>query len=345
MKLKHLLTKAFLLLVLFSISIYTFPQSDQDLWKEIIVIDTIKDYSYSTRYDESNNYPVYKLFDNSLRTCWVASNDPDEKPLLYLKIPDNSRILNIFSGYGKSPSLYHQNSRPGQIVLTFYYGVTPDGWASEWSSISRIKKLPLTLHVDIPDTFCVKSINIEQFNEIKDSLKHIYKDEYNKKFKETGLSEFFVKLEFINTIQGKVYSDLCISEIFFDEKIISPQTNCSENIQDVYIQNDQTLVVLGKDQRLAEFFIQGKILQISEISKNKKWLVLFVMDSDSMGRSEVSHHLYNCCCNCLFDEEILQMTGRKPELYNMFLITSENDDETFLVLENANFGTKNIQLE
>ncbi len=341
-----MLSKVFSILLLSCFfSLYAFSWSDHDPWKEIVVIDTIMDYNYSTRYEEVKKYPVSNLFDNSLSTCWVASNNPDEKPSLYLKIPDNPGILNIFSGYGKSRSLYYQNSRPGKMILTFYYGVNPEGWVSEWTSIFRVKKLPLTLCVDIPDTFSVKSINIEHFNEIRDSVARVFKEEYEMRFKESGHSEFFVKLEFSNTIPGERYSDLCISGIFFDEKIISPQTHCTDNIQDVYIENDQKLIVLGKDQQLAEFFIQGKILQISEMSKNKEWVVLFVMDSDNPGRSEVSYHLYNSCCSCLFDDKILQMTGRDPALYNMFLMVSDDDDKTFLILENANFGSKTICLE
>ncbi len=82
---------------------------------------------------------------------------------MFIRVPDaqnDSISLSIFSGYGKSKSLYNKNSRPREMILNFYSAYIPDGFVSESHYQCKAFTMPDTQSIALKDTFGIQQFRL-----------------------------------------------------------------------------------------------------------------------------------------------------------------------------------------
>jgi hypothetical protein len=316
--------------------------------------DDIKDF-YNPA--EGKAYPSTNLFDGYLKTCWISgSSKTNKNAVLYIRIPDSIEldkiILNIFPGYGKSESLYYANARPKQISLSLFAAFYPEGFSTEVGSSYIMKKYPLNRKIELKDSFGVQSFPLNFDNEVllgfrKEALAqvHNFNDPEFKKFAETTESisfspSFIIKIEITEPYHGSKYDDVCISELFFNNRFITPYPDRYSGISNVYIKNNNTLLADFADKKGVVIYKDtSSVFTNVDWPKNKNWAVLFHVKNDAViegSRIEELHSLIDLKNREVVDSKFEKYTGHSA----MFL-EIEVDDEGRVYIKEEKY---NIEL-
>ncbi len=299
----------------------TSPAQKDNGMKEILLLDKndfnpyvefystdIKDYFNP---EKSGKYPSVNLFDGFLKTCWVVGEAGQENhPALFIKVPGNipidKLILNIFSGYGKNKALYLKNAHPRKLRLTIYAAFHPEDCSTEVANLYIIEKFADTRYIDLADTFGVQSfpLNIDkaaladfQKNSLKDC--HSFSGDIYDKLKPDNNTTTFtpaliLKLETENVYPGSKYNDICISEIFFNDRFVTHYPDRYNPVDSVYIENDNTVkvdyasekgVVIVKDTSAVFIDIYHP--------EHSNWAVLSYVPNDESGEGSRTEELYS----------------------------------------------------
>ena len=307
----------------------------------------IKDYFNA---EKSNKYPSANLFDGYLKTCWVAGNTKTSKTSsLYIKVNKNidinKIILNIFSGYGKSQTLFKANARPKQIKISIFAGFYPEGFSTEVLDLYLINKFSSKIFT-LTDTFGLQSfplnINKESFlyfqNKSKEESKIFSGKEYNRlKYNKNPklTSSIILKIEIINSYSGNKYNDICISEIFFNDRFVTAYPDKYNQINNVYIKNDNTLLADYNDKKSVVIYkdASSTFLDINWI-KNSNWAILSYSLNSNVGlgsRIEESYALVDLKNKKIVEKEFEKSTGQFPLLIekdkNMNILLTTFDDK------------------
>jgi hypothetical protein len=286
--------------------------------------------------EETSAYPPVNLFDGYFKTCWVAgSANENRHSVLYIRvpgeIPPEKLILNIFSGYGKSRKLYRANARPEKIKISILAACNPEGYSTEVVDNYLTAKYPVEKQIVLADTFGVQSFPLHYSN--KDLL-----DFQNKYLKKCKLSlqgdtmnirsAFILKLEITDVYGGTDYDDICISEIFLNNRFVTAFPDRYIQADNVYIENDNMLfadyadrkgVMIYKDT-LSEFTIVYP-------EDHSDWAVLHYVENDEAGpgsRIEESYLLIDLKNRKVVNNDFEKCTG--IFFYAPYLETDENGE-------------------
>ena len=290
----------------------------------------IKDYFNA---EKSSKYPSINLFDGYLKTCWITGNTKTNKTsLLYIKVNKNididKIILNIFSGYGKSQTLFNANARPKQIKVSVFAGFYPYGFSTEVVSLYLIKEFSSKIF-ESADTFGVQSfaldINKESFlnfqNKTKEKCKTFSGKEYNRlEYSENPklTSSIILKIEIISSYSGTKYSDICISEIFFNDRFVTAYSDRYNQINNVYIKDDNTLLADYNDKK-GVVICQDTSSVFSYVNwiKYSNWAILHYVPNSKIGlgsRIEELYALIDLKNKKIVEKEFGKCTGQYPLL-------------------------------
>ncbi len=325
---------------LISLSAYTATAQDRRNLKEIHLLNKNTFNSYLEFYssdikdvfnpNESSKYSSTNLFDGFLKTCWVAGdNKTDKTSSLYIHVPDKIEldqiILNIFSGYGKSKALYEANARPKKIKLSLFSGFYPVGFSTEVVSLYLIK-LFKTQTIVLADTFGVQSfslnINKDLFLQFQkktiEECKNFSGKEYKPNDRLKLIPHLILKIEVLDSYPGTKYTDVCISELFFNNRFVTAYPNQYNEIQKVYIENDNTLFVDYKNQKRAIVFKDtSSVFTMVDHPEKTNWAILHYVPNSSVeqdSRIEESHSLVDLKNNTIVEKEFEKCTGQYPYL-------------------------------
>ncbi len=291
----------------------------------------IKDYFNP---ESSGKYPSTNLFDGFFKTCWIAGTAGKEsRPSLFIKVPGDipveKLILNIFSGYGKSKALYLKNARPRKIRLTIYAAFHPEGCSTETANLYLLKKYSAARSFDLTDTFGIQSFPLKideaalsefQKSSLKD-CRSFSGENYDRMVSDkntvTFTSALIMKLEITDVFKGSKYNDICISEIFFNNRFVTPYPDRYDPVDTVYIKDDNILT--------ADYATGKGIVLVKDTSsvfteiyhpQHSNWAVLSYVPDDEAGEgSRVEEHyslidLKNR--KVIDDEEFKRCTGVYP---------------------------------
>lgn len=194
-----------------------------DNWEEIFLFDTIKYTLYGTEHIPDQHYPPSQLFDDDYATCWVSRVLNDSiYPSVFIALPKdltNNMSLSIFSGYGKSESLFLKNARPGKVQVSFYTALVPDGYVTEYGLLCKALQSPYHETIFLADTFGVQEIPLqnsyEKFKPYHQKVLLRYKSNIDFSLLDTIP---LLKIEILSVYPGTTYDDICISEIFFGKR-------------------------------------------------------------------------------------------------------------------------------
>ncbi|MCD6115487.1 hypothetical protein J7K93_00590 [bacterium] len=290
-----------------------------------------------------NPYPSSNLFDGYLKTCWVSgSSKTNKNNAIYIRLPDKINldkiILNIFSGYGKSKKLFYANARPKKINLCLFAAFYPDGFSTEVASFYILKEYGINKTINLTDTFGIQSFPLN-FNE--KALLEFQKQalEQAKKFsgpqykKLAGGSlprsfspSFIIKLKITDSYPGIKYDDVCISEIFFNNRFITPYPDKYFQISNVYIKNDNTLLadITGK-KGVVIYKDTSSVFTYVDWPENAGWAILHSVPNNAVGEGSREEEQY-----LLIDLKNRKIANKEFEKYTntsvMFQVLDKTDD-------------------
>ena len=336
----------FIILIILIISVNLFAQKNNDI-KEVYLLDKnsfnpyiefsssdIKDYFNP---QNSSKYPSTNLFDGTFKTCWIAGNTKtDTNTSLYMKVPKkidlNTLIINIFSGYGKSKSLYKANARPRKIKISLYIGLQEEGLSTEVSNLYMIKFFTSKL-ISLKDSFGVQSCPL-----------HINKNQ-PKTFKfdnNVFLSpSIIMKIEIVDVYAGTKYDDICISEIFFNDRFVTKCPSRYNEIENVSIINDNILLADYKNKKkIIILKDETSVFTMVDYVAKSNWAILHYVPNDtlgSIGRVEEQYALLDLKNKKIVNKKLKICTGNSP-----FLIEKSKNGKIFLI---TNKGKYKIELK
>jgi len=321
-----------------------------DCWKDIPLIDTMEYTLFGTEHVPDIRYSPGRLFDAGFATCWVSHIPNDNTyPYVFIAVPQsitNNIKLNIFSGYGKSESLFYKNSRPEKIQISLFTALVPDGYVSEHGLLCKALQSPYQRTIYLADTFGVQNILIQNIN--KEFMQHHrevlsrYKSHFDLTMSDTLV---LVKIEILSVYQGTVYDDICISEIFFNNCYISPAGKTFDSdIVDVYVDEDENTLMINTDKQdsIAVYNDKGSILQIAGITDDNRWAVLISVPVEAMGRIETQYRIIN-----LYGRE--EISGKIEYLYSDYtagepVYFEQNNEKNYLVIQRSPDKVRKIEL-
>lgn len=302
-------------------------------WVEIFLIDTLKYVQFGVSNVYNNKYPPSNLFDSKYNTCWVSVSKKNNSAL-FLKLPElENIIINIFPGYGKSEELFFQNARPKKIRLSVYAAINPDGYVSEIGALYKAVKFPQEQIVHLPDSFGIQSISLtiphENLLEFENEIYKLFNAEFEMPPGEEGL---ILKMEIVDSYAGSKYDDVCISELFFNDCFISPQQQTVYSVDTVYLNETENALLLNSSLHQAEVVYRDtlSVLQIMEISENKKWAILISMPAKIEGRAETTWLLVDLLGKTIVNSQLEKTAGRYlsgNEIYFKYI----DNDRVFLM--------------
>ncbi len=271
-----------------------------DKWTEIHLVDTMEYTVFGTEYIPDFRYPPSQLFDAGFSTCWVSHMINDSAyPSIFVALPKmapKNITLNVFSGYGKSESLYFKNSRPREIQISLHTALVPDGYVSEYGLLCKAFQSPQHETVILKDTFGIQSINLhniyEDFKSCHQEVLTGYKTHFDFPLFDTLI---LVKIKILSVYPGTAYDDICISEVFFSDCYISAAGSkaIDPSIGNVYVNEDENtlLVDTEKQKAVAVYNEQESILQIADITNDNRWAILISMPLETQGRIETQYRI------------------------------------------------------
>ncbi len=274
------------------------------------------------------NYPLSNSFDGNFKSCWIISNQSKESNA-FIKLPDiKTPFINIFNGYGKSKTLYYENARPKQLHISFYYGILPEAYSSENSFLYKIADLHIAFDINLKDEYGVQSFSIPEnisnrLQELILKAKTEYKQTEFPKAEEEGI---FIKISLNEQYEGTKYKDVCISEIFFNPPYIAKQDNSKTKINKIYLDDTLNALIIDTDKQKHKIVYQDKnwVLDITEVSQNKEWVILFAMPAEKDGRSEVKYLLLDLINNQFIDSELEKSCMGFHSGYDIYFEQIEN---------------------
>ena len=259
-------------------------------------------------------YGIQNLFDENYKTAWVeGANGQGIGEAVYLSIPYNNKIINIFGGFGKSNLLYKSNSRPKRLKLTCYAGINPEGRVTEIAEEYLSKKFLKEYFIDLQDKFAVQSFPFPfSGKELKE-----FQDKYVDDFKKTSSTPIasiktILKIEIADVYKGMKYKDTCISEIFFNTFICDTSSAKFPAYNIIYVEdndNGKVKIDIPGEKGIIVLQDNDSIFQIASISKDKKWSSIIKMPAKNAGRVETEYLLLNIKTGRIVNSEIEKIAG------------------------------------
>jgi len=308
------------------------------------VSDDMKDFFH---LENGNSYPSTSLFDGFFKTCWVCGSSKESKnATLYIRLPDNIElneiIVNIFGGYGKSEKLFYANARPKKISLAVLAAVNPDGYVSEVAVGYKCIKFPVEQSIILMDTFGVQSFPLHlSSNKINDFKKNVIQKAQSEFKGEIMDMCILLRVEIKDVYPGTKYDDICISEIFLNDKFITPYPDRYNEIMNVYIKNDNTLLTEYANGRVFIIKDTTSVFTMVDWPKSSNWAILLFVKNDEVGegsRVEEHYSLIDLKHGKIVDAELEKCTGISPMFQT---IEKEENGKVYI----NNYGKYKIELK
>jgi hypothetical protein len=140
--------------------------------------------------------------DGDVKTAWVeGTKDYGIGEIIIVTCLDLKKPLQIWSGYGKSPAIFTQNSRPKKIKTLIIRADNPGytQYGTWYEHLQVVKQM----EVELKDLNGFQTLTIPTFEVSKYVDRNQNNTEYN----------YFLGIVILDVYKGTKYSDTCISEI------------------------------------------------------------------------------------------------------------------------------------
>ncbi len=268
-----------------------------------------------------NKYPSINLFNGYLKTCWVADSvTKNKKNSLYIRLPDkiplDRLILNIFSGYGKNKRLYYLNARPKKLEISIFAAYHFVNYDTEVAKCYLIKKYPVKIKIVLDDTFGVQSfplnLNKESLIDFHNKNLRYYKTYLKNDNNNINLA-FILKLVITDVYKGNKYDDICISEIFFNNRFVTSYPDKFNQINNVYIEGENILMAdYANKKGVIIYKDKSSVFTMVDWKNHSNWVILHYVRNNEVGqnsRIEESYLLIDLKNRKVVNNEFEKSTG------------------------------------
>jgi len=314
-------------------------------WNEISLVDTLSYVQFGTDHISDTRYPPSACFDANVSTCWVCGTGTDTSSL-YLRLPERDNlVLNLFAGYGKSKKLYACNARPKTIRFSILAAVNPDGFVSEKSTLYKTVRFSETQTVQLADRFGIQSIPLDFSHRAAAVFKKKVLQHYDETFNiPQADSCLILQMEIVDTHPGSRYEDVCISELYFNDRLLSPVAAGFSPIKKVYLNRRENELLVDEDTGgVIVHRDTAAVLQIMDVSSDNRWAVVISMPAEIEGRAETTYLLFDLLTRKLMNSQLETQTGNYlsgNELY----IETEGNGRSYLNYSGTDFNFHKIEL-
>jgi hypothetical protein len=257
---------------------------------------------------EFGKYDIGHIIDKDIKTAWVEGVKGDGiGEYILIATPEETRTINIFSGYGQNLSLFNKNNRPEKIRLSYFLGVEdtfPDQYSSHFRAVKYEDEYVITLkdsialqHFDFPFR------DMERLTAFKKRCLEDFKNvDYRKDMPpppEPLQVKWILKIEILSVYKGSKWEDTCISEIFFNDRYIGNSHDYKNTeIEKVYESKDYDQIIMLTEKHgpvtLCKADNDDIGLSISEISKDNQWLIILSETwNPNLSRTETEYLVFN----------------------------------------------------
>jgi len=293
--------------------------------------------------DIKKKYGAVYLFDKDYTTTWAeGKSGAGIGEAIYTVIPEGCRTISIFSGYGKSESLYNKNNRPKTISLTCLIGINPSGYVTETHAIFKSIQLSPTYTIELEDVFGVQRFpfpfNDKKLKSFKNEVSEKFKNDY--KLKAESI-QVILKLTITDVYKGKKYDDTCISEIYFNTLYISDLPIIYPGVKDVYTSENESAVFINdsKNNQIKVLEDKQSVFQVIDTSADHKWIVLIKMPAEvGQGRVDTEYILLNTYAGKIENSNLENVAG--GPIHGPFFLKKDKDS---LFLEYSMRGESDVR--
>ncbi len=294
----------------------------------------------------SSAYPSINLFDGSFKTCWVAGSTKYGSHELFIKLPQeiplSKLILNIFPGYGKRKDLFYKNARPRTIRISLYAAFHPKAFETEVATLYLISKASRDYFIELTDIPTLQSFPFRLNQEALLTLsKRLQKKcaGFSGKTLESGknitfVPGFILRLKVEDVYPGTKYDDICISEIFFNNRFVTAYPDKYRTVENVYIRDDHTLVADYSDKRgVVILSDDSAVYTLADWPKYTNWILLhytLASESSETSRQEEYYSLIDLKAGKVVNSEFERCTSLFPD-YG--IMERKEDSRVFIELE------------
>ena len=309
-------------------------------------------------------YDIGHIIDKDISTAWVEGVKGDGiGEYILIATPEETRTINIFTGYGKNLSLFTKNNRPKKLKLSYFLGIEA-AFPSQYYSYYKARKFENDITITLKDTFAVQNIDFPFRNKKKliafkkKCLGDFKPTEYRKDMpappNPPGV-KWILKIEITDVYKGSKWQDTCISEIFFNDRYIGNSHNYkNRKIEKVYESKDNDKIIMVTDSGNTLILCQSdnkySVLYISEISKDNQWLTVLKETCEPKApRAETEYLIFNTFLGKEMKPELEKVIGKEISgpcfLKYKYDLPSYQDDELYLEFEYSDgSGSGKIEL-
>lgn len=211
--------------------------------------------------------------------------------------------------------------------MSVYAAINPDGYASQYTMLYKAVKFQKEQTIELVDSFAVRSVSLDFPRKDLDYFKQKVFLSYDSTFtipkSETAL---ILKIEILETYPGSKYDDVCISELFFNDCFIAPQSQTANPIEKLYLNDAENALLLddGVQQGALIYTDPSSVLQILEVSDNKKWAILLAMPAEIEGRAETTYLLFDLANKAMLNKQLEKYAGNYLAGNEIYFETDEN---------------------
>lgn len=133
-------------------------------------------------------------------------------------------------------------------------------------------------------------------------------------------SSLIMKLEILENYAGTEYDDICISEVFFNDRFVAQRSGSHPPIERVYENNDQTALLLDDAEAEGKVVLRdsSRIVSLMQVSSDKQWGIITTMPLEIEGRAETLYHLIDLVNQEDVTVQIEKISGKSVSLGMVF---------------------------
>lgn len=315
------------------------------LQNSIHLTDTLDYTTYSYNKMEVAGYPLSNLFDGNINSwCIISRSDLKDTSTLYLKMSqDINSKMRIYNGNGKNNALCHANGKIKSIKISIHAAIRPEAYVSETGSKYLTAKYSSEQKLELPDScgffHFTPRFSPDKLYKFMDKVKTAFHKMHKYPIDETC---FILQIDFTDAWTGTRNSDVCISEIAFNDRVWASSARKSQ-IEKVYVENNHTLLIDKRnDKRVIAFQSDSHIVQLVQISPSNKWAIIILMADKNKGRNEAAYYLINLNEKSIANKLIKTSTGHLPSTNPMYF--KIDDNKTIFEFETTGGKQKMLEL-
>lgn len=229
---------------------------------------------------------------------------------VFVRLSEQEKVtVNIFPFSGKSKDEFLKYPRPKKLRVTKLSGIHADGFVSETATVYKGLEFNDPVIIDLEDSHRIQSFEIDLTLKEIENISRLAENKFTQEFGLEIVDKCIaLKIEVTDVYPGTEYQNTCISEVFTGEFY---ESEGSLKVSDLFVNDDENaiLAVIVDDKEIEVYSDPASVLQLAEVSKNKKWAIIISMPAEIEGRAETEYFLIDVTKGQVLNENIGALSG------------------------------------